>query len=375
MSAYAPAIEKMASDAIGEPVRVGNVHASLFPGFHLQVDNVTIGNAQDIKVSKAVAYMSLGSAFGAEKEISRLVLDGVTAQPDAVARTPKWLATDGRAGKISIERVVAKGVKMEGKGSGVPAFDADVLLASDRSVRAVTVGTSDGRFTAELTPREGGTDVDARGRSFTLPFGPQIEITDFTAKGRISGSELKLTQLEALLYNGQAKGTATISWGAVWSAEGDFELQRMELEPAMKALKADITSDGSLEAKGHFLMQSPALETLFDTARIDAAFAVHKGNFSGLDLVRALQSPSRDGIAGGKTKFDELTGNFSLSGGRFVFNGVKVSAGALSASGQGEITPSDDVSGKLYVELRSSANVVRGNFRVQGTTKGMVLKP
>jgi hypothetical protein len=114
---------------------------------------------------------------------------------------------------------------------------------------------------------------------------------------------------------------------------------------------------------------------LFDAPRVDAVFMVRKGNLSGLDLVRALQSPSRDGTAGGKTKFEQMSGSFSASGGRYTYNGVKLVAGALTATGQGEVSPNQDVSGRTYVELRSSANVIRGNFRLQGSLRGMVLRP
>jgi hypothetical protein len=257
----------------------------------------------------------------------------------------------------------------------LPTFDADILLAADRSVRGVTLETSDGRLTAELTPREQAVDVLARGRGFVLPLGPAIELNDFTLKGVASGSELRISELEYSLFGGQGKGTASVSWGAVWSVDGTFELQRIELEPAMSALKADIPSDGTLEAKGRFALQSVALDKLFDAPRMDAVFMVRKGNLSGLDLVRALQSPSRDGTAGGKTKFEEMSGSINTADGRIQFNSVKLAAGALNASGQGEVSESKEVNGRAYVELRSSANTIRGSFRVQGSLKGMVLRP
>jgi hypothetical protein len=70
-----------------------------------------------------------------------------------------------------------------------------------------------------------------------------------------------------------------------------------------------------------------------------------------------------------------MSGSFSASGGRYIYNGVKLVAGALTATGQGEVSPNQGVSGRTYVELRSSANVIRGNFRLQGSLRGMVLRP
>jgi hypothetical protein len=375
MSAYAPDVEKAASDFLGEPVRVGGVRASLFPGFHLELNNVTAGTAQDVKVPKVVAYMSLGSLFGEEKRVGRLVLESVSAPQEALGRIPGWLKADGKPSKIGVERVQIRSAKLEVKGVTLPSFDADILLAPDRSVTSATLETGDGHFSAEITPREQSIDVVARGRNFTMPLGPNVELTDFTARAAVSGTQARITELEYAFYGGQGKGTATLSWGSGWSVEGDFSLQRVELEPAMKALGVAIPSDGTLEAKGKYALQSATLDTLFNAPRIDAMFMVRKGNLSGLDFVRALQSPTRDGVAGGKTRFEQMSGNLSVGGGRYQYNGVRLEAGALTATGQGEITPSSDVNGRAYVELRSSANTVRGNFRVTGSVKGMTLKP
>jgi hypothetical protein len=47
----------------------------------------------------------------------------------------------------------------------------------------------------------------------------------------------------------------------------------------------------------------------------------------------------------------------------------------MNANGQAEIAQDQEVNGRVYVELRSSATAIRGNFRIVGTVKGMVLKP
>jgi len=100
-----------------------------------------------------------------------------------------------------------------------------------------------------------------------------------------------------------------------------------------------------------------------------------QGNLSGLDLVRALQSPSKQGVQGGKTTFEEVAGNVSLSNGRYQYSGVRIKAGAMNASGQLEIAPSRDVAGRAYVELRSTAGTIRSNFKIGGSTQAMLLRP
>jgi hypothetical protein len=143
----------------------------------------------------------------------------------------------------------------------------------------------------------------------------------------------------------------------------------------MKAFSADIPSNGRLEAKGRASAQAASLDKLLQAPRIESAFVVRKGDLSGLDLVRVLQSPSRDGVAGGKTKFDEMSGNLIVANQRYQYTGMKLQAGALNAVGQGEINADAEVSGKVFVELRSSASAVKGTYRITGTVKGMTLRP
>jgi uncharacterized protein involved in outer membrane biogenesis len=256
----------------------------------------------------------------------------------------------------------------------LPTFDADLRLGPE-GVRLATLDTNDGHLDAELQPSEHGVQVSARGRNFPLPVGPALEFADFNAKGLASAHQMRVTELSYSLYGGQGKGTGMVSWGNGWALEGEFEFQRVELETGMKALQADIPSEGTLDAKGRLASQGATPDAIFANARVEATFLVRKGNLSGLDLVRALQSPGRDGVTGGKTKFDEMSGNFTAAGGRYHFSGVKLQSGALNGSGQLEVSSGQDVNGRAYVELRSSATAIRGNFRILGTVKGMVLKP
>ncbi len=376
LSAYAPQMEKLASDAIGEPVRIGSVHASMFPGFHLTLNNVTIGAQQDVKVLSVTAYMDLGSVLGDRKVIKTLEIEQLQATQDVLARLPRWLGGEAtKERSLTVQKVRFKATKLEVKGATLPPFDATVFLAEDGSVTRATIETGGGRFEAEILPKGAEAAVTVRVKGLTLPIGPAFELIEGQAKGVLSGNQLRLTEMDFYLYGGQGKGQGLVSWGPSWSFEGDFELKRIDLEPGMKALKIEILSDGKLDAKGHYALQSNSLDILFENPRIDATFSVQKGSLSGFDFVRALQSPSRDGVQGGKTKFDDLSGSLSMAGPRYTYSNVRLNAGLLSASASGEVLPNRDVNGRAYVELRSSSNVVKGAFRITGNLKAIVLKP
>ena len=108
---------------------------------------------------------------------------------------------------------------------------------------------------------------------------------------------------------------------------------------------------------------------------MDGTFAIRKGDLDGVDLVRALQIGGRQNVQGGATRFEEITGTLSLSADRYQYRSLKLGSGLLSATGGFDVTPNNDISGKVFVELKSQAAQIRGNFAVSGSLKAIVLKP
>jgi uncharacterized protein involved in outer membrane biogenesis len=376
LSAYAPQIEKMASDAIGEPVRVGRVHASVFPSFHLKLENVTIGAQQDVRIPTLTAFMDISSVFGGPKQVKTLQIESMQANQDVLPRLPNWILSEAaKQSNVKVQRIVFKAAKLEIKGNALPTFDATLYMGTDASIMRVTIDSTDGRMSADIMPKQPESELSVHLKNFTLPVGPGFEFTDGSLKGTVTNGHIRITDSDLTMYGGQISGQALVSWEQGWSMEGEFEVKRMELEPAMKALRIDIASSGLLDSKGRYSMQASSFDGLFNNPKIDSTFLVQKGDLSGLDFVRALQSPSREGVQGGKTKFDDMQGNLAVNGGRYTFTNVRLIAGLLSASGAGEVLPNKDVNGRAYVELRSSSNVVKGSFRVTGDNKGIVLKP
>lgn len=143
----------------------------------------------------------------------------------------------------------------------------------------------------------------------------------------------------------------------------------------MRALGIQLISDGGLDAKGMMRFGAANFADLFNRPEIDASFTARRGNLSGFDIPRALQQRHREGVQGGKTRYEEITGTVSSKEGHYQYRQVKLTAGILKATGQVDISAQREVSGRLSAELRSSAGVVRGNFNVSGNDQATLLKP
>jgi hypothetical protein len=101
---------------------------------------------------------------------------------------------------------------------------------------------------------------------------------------------------------------------------------------------------------------------------------VKKGTVDGVDLVRALQA-GRSGTQGGSTRFEQISGDVAVANGRFSYRNVELAAGILSAQSNFDISNNQDVSGRVSVDLRSTAQQLSANLNISGTLKGILLRP
>ena len=375
MSSYIPTVQGIASRRIGEPVTIAEMRMSVVDGFEFRFDGIRIGKQLDIQVRTAKAQIELSSLLGDHIIVKRIVLEGASANADVLSRVGNWPRNAVGAGEAEVRRVLFRDTTVAVPDLKLPTFDAEVLLAPDGTFRTGSVKTSDGSIRAEITRAEQGIGIDVTGRGFTMFAGPPVVFDDLVAKGTIAPDGITLASVDGRLYGGTVTGNARLTWNAGWRLEGDFETTRVELFPLLATATKDATSSGQLDTKVHFQMTAPVPGKLFGAPQVQAGFNLHKGNVNGVDLVRALQSQSREGVRGGRSRFDELGGTLTVNNGRYQYRNLRLQSGLLVASGQFEIAADQNVSGRLLVELKTSGNQFRGNYGVLGSLKNMMLKP
>ena len=223
-------------------------------------------------------------------------------------------------------------------------------------------------------PFDGQLKVSISASGWTPSIGAPLQITDFTAQGVATSTSLRLTEWDARLYEGAAKGNAQISWRDGWSLQSEFEFARIKLADMLAVFTRTARTSGLAEGKGSISLRADNFPALFDRPSAEIGFSVKRGDLDGVDLVRALQA-GRNGTQGGSTKFEELSGKLSLQNGRYQYSDVKLGAGILTASGNFDIASNQEVGGRVYVELRSQAQQLRNTLNVTGSLKGILLRP
>jgi hypothetical protein len=105
------------------------------------------------------------------------------------------------------------------------------------------------------------------------------------------------------------------------------------------------------------------------------AFSISKGVINNVDLVQAAKFIPTKGSGAGQTHFDELSGNVQLADKRYRLRNIKVTSGVLSADGNVDIAPNQDLSGTVKVKVKSGTNLVSVPLAVSGTVNDPLLRP
>ncbi len=374
MSGYIPAAEKMMSDKLGEPLTIGAMKMSLTSGLEFKLSNVNIGSTQDVTLNDVVVVPELGSLFGDKLVLRSIRADGGSMVKEVLVRLPGWLDTSMADQRVEVRSISLRGIKLDMRTFALPTMNAELNFARDGSVSSARVKSSDGKLSVDVSRFDGETAVAITASNWSPPVGAPVQLAEFTGKGSVSGTTLTLNQWDATAYGGELKGTAQLSWSPRWRLTSQFEFVRIETEEMLAAFSDTAKVTGLASGKGQLVSEAGDVDTLLDRPSLSAEFVVKKGTLDGVDLVRALQAGSA-GTQGGSTRFEEMNGKVTVANGQFSYRNVELGAGILTAESDFNIGGKQEVSGRVGVRLRSTAQSLSANLNISGTLKGILLRP
>ncbi len=351
--------EKAAQDWLGEPVEIGSVNLSLIPSPQLRFEKVVIGKVPQMRIAAIRASLEIGFLMGDQRALKSIELEGVTVPREFLS---VLLSEKGKGESLHIERVVAKGLKVDIPELNVPALDLSAKLGLDGALRSVTLSNDERRLSLTLQPQGGRARIEMSAGVLPLPIGSNLALEDFSAKGAVTASGLALSEFEARAFDGVLKGSARLRWLDGWSLDGEITARRMQAA----RIAAPIIAGGLLEGKGTYSMTARTVDKLFSSARIEGNFTIQKGSITNVDMTRLLQGSSS---GGGTTLFSELSGNVSADPNRLQVRQLRLVAGLLSGNGLMELDPQKNLSGRMQLELRAQSVQARATLAVSGTLK------
>lgn len=349
----ASSFEATASARFGTPVRVTFARLSTIPLPALRFEHVAIGPEGEVRIAEVRVKAGLRTILDERKRFSVLELEGVQV-PASWIGAAIWGKAHSET--LDVERIVARGVKIEGRGLVVPTFDVDAKIGEGGALQSLRASTADRTTTLTVTMKGGHAVVEHSAKPFKLPFGGEVQLDDLVGVGTLTRSELVVSKFDAGAMGGTIGGTARLRWAPQWVLEGEYEARSMDPELVV----AKLVSTGRLESKGTFSMRAPTLDKLHDAGRLDGAFTVYNGTLGVVDLTRHLQGA---GARGGTTAFTRMDGNATLAGGSIYLRQVRIVAGLLTAHGEAVIDPQKNLSGRFQVEVPEA----RSGLSLSGT--------
>jgi hypothetical protein len=351
------------------------MHYSLFPAPALTLESVTVGAQQDIRIPVVVVGMGIGELFAETKRVDSVELQSPALAQDALARVLAWARAPAGAQRAALERVNVRGARIALRGMEPILVNAEVSFGADGAVSKARVALVDGSLTADVLPREGSASVHVRGSRYTPPIGPSYVFEDIELTATVTPTELRDVHAEGSLFGGKLKANGQVRYGGTIAADGRFYIDNLELEPLVAAFSQGVTVTGTGDLEGTFSLRAEALTALFDQARVDFTFTGNRGAIGNVDLVRAAQSAGREGVRGGRTRYNTMNGTVTVNGGRASFHQIRIASDSLNAAGSFEIRPKGELAGRLAIQVGPRGTVVaQGTVGVGGDVRNPVLR-
>lgn len=430
------AVAEQMSQALGQPVTIGSLGASVFPRVTLDVGDVMIGAAGK-PGSVAVKRLHIGTALGAllsrKIEHADLTLDGariVLPLPALPASTsPATAPGESSAAPVelvSIDEVVLKGVEVVARGRTLTG-DIEVEprfgpTTNALIIRRIALGAGDAAFEitgeikdlakydGDLTVRAGALNVDeltAFAADFMTALGPMessdapmdmriammadratmggLALTKLDGKARVTATALVLSPVTFGVFGGTYSGAVTLGLAGTPSFTLDASLANVDAAAAMAyAGNAGLmtgTMRGALTLSG----AGATAAEVGRSAKGKATLTIANGTIKNLGLVRgivvatSMRSDTVQNLAGSSSDepFTTMGFTFDIGGGRAVTDDLVFESAnlRLAAAGTVQLDGSGvDIAGKA--QLSESLTQAAGRSLVAATEEqGRVTLP
>ncbi|NOT20682.1 MAG: hypothetical protein HOP24_10515, partial [Sideroxydans sp.] len=344
---YIAPIEQRLSAQLKQPVKVSGISAALLPLPKMTLRGLSIGAADEIKVSEVVLSFDVLTLLSDNKVINEATLSNVVLDGKRLEQWVEWLKLTAIDTQYPLRHVTLLNVNLNAEGIALPILKGSADIVQGGYTRVV-LHSEDDKMSVELVPKEKLWQLTFGVKERALPLLPEVVFSDFNAKGIVGDSEINFSEIDAHIYGGILAGSGKLNWRKGWQVQGRMQAKTMELEKMFPqfGLAGEIFVDGS------YAMQSAKLAQLGELPRVDGSFAAKRGVINGLDVVETARLTSHEHLPGGRTHFDEMTGAVQLENHNKHFRQIKITSGMLTASGAFDISSKDQLSGNLNAQIK-----------------------
>jgi len=368
MQAYATKIEALLSTALQQPAHVGTVSARLLPSPRLTLNEVYVGEMKQVKAQRVQLNFGFASLLNDVKRIDSVELQEAELNVSGVLEVANWFEKLASDTQHPITTITFERAKLSAPAVQFEDLTGEMKFSATGKFAAANVRANGGKYALQVTQgADNKLETTLNVHSSALPLLPNWEFADLTAKGELSRSGFVVNDFDGRIAGGSLQGSAKLDWSSGWNLQGTLTGKTMTLASFSKLLEGDI--DGI----ARFKLQAATLDKLADSGQLEGSFTAKKGVISGADIVETARLRSKENLPGGRTHFDEMSGNLNYANNAYHFKQIKIKSGVLNANGSADIS-NRQLAGRVAaslsiqegvgaVELQLSGNIDTPNLR------------
>jgi hypothetical protein len=355
---WLPDIQRTLGDTLQSPVKLGDIHFAYTPQPHFVLENLTLGEHNDLNIATARAFFSPLDWLLHGRFSTRLELDNTQTTHTFLLGLPARLQAGAGHRQIALQEIrftqttVMVNQRPWGPFRGVAELNDSGLFSK------LVLNDEAQRAEVTITPKYGDYQLRLVARDWELPFHPGLRIDNLLLEASSSDTGLLISELRGFIFGGHITGNADITWGETWQASGKLISNSIQSEPLLSIFSPRTRTTGRASIEADFRLSAPHPGLWLKDPEAKVRFNVRDGVLHNLDLVSVLKSSAPTMQArGGITRFDSLSGSAVIRGKQVSLSGIQLQSGKLSAQGGMQIQPNRRVNGNAMVRLSGAMNV------------------
>ncbi|MDX8398725.1 MAG: adenylate/guanylate cyclase domain-containing protein [Gallionellaceae bacterium] len=367
MQGYVALVESTLSAQFSRPVHIAHIKASLLPLPKLELQDVSVGDARELKAASVVLNFKFSSIFSSTRAINNVDISKLELNSNAFAFALDWLHSAGNNAHYPVAHLNLTHASLTGDGISLPALNGKADWDSHGDLSKINLLSEDHKFDMQLQAQQARWKIKLRIKEHKLPWMPGILFSELNVKGEADSNSADFTEFDANLYGGTLSGSAHINWQDDWRMQGQMKVKWLDLQQAFPKLGIQ----GALDGDSSFMLSGASLPQLLETPQLDGTFLVSKGIINTIGIVET--ATNRKKMVGVRTHFDEMSGTVKLSNSKLQLPQLKISSGIMSANGSVDVSHIGQLSGRFSVNVKMRPRTVP--LILSGTLEHPVLRP
>ena len=374
---YLRQAEKLASEKLHTKVSIGNGHIAFLPTVRLSIDEIKVGNDDEVIIEKVEIIPTISSIFSDNKTIDVKVTKPVIKKSalELLAVLTQDTADEKSASPVNLRRIYINGLTLIWPDMKLPVIDAEAAFINGTQLESAMLETNDGQLQVHVDPDGDHQKFEVKAKDWISPVSLPVHIDSATLSGVLKEDALDITNIDISLYRGRLTGNTLLTWSNKWKLNGKLDVKNLAVEKPSRLVSESVYLSGNLFGNGRFSATTKDAGALADNLQADFKFKVNDGVLHGLDLLKMASLLVKQNQQGDMTQFEELSGVLKTSGKQHHLRDLKVSSGLLAASGQVKVKPNDTLDGEVEVEVKNSVSLAAIPLVISGTVKNPTVYP